>query len=248
MPDQLKSECSHAVLEGGSRQKKAQKIAAVLEPFVVLEACDLLDVGTGSGHVARELARTAGSVVSVDLQDERVVTDGYRFMRVTDERLPFNDESFDVVVTNHVIEHLPNQVGHLAEVHRVLRPGGCAYLATPNRWFPLEPHHRLPFLSWLPRPLADAYARSVRGQAWDIFPLSHRRLWQLVTPSFEAFDRTAEVLRRPSAHALEVPRLFGQATARIPRPWMERLGRMAPTFLFVLRKPEGSSVDPNEHP
>src|SRR3546814_9833619 len=67
--------------------------------------------------------------------------------------LPFADDSFDVVLSNHVIEHVgeqPEQLAHLSELRRVLTPGGIGYLAVPNRWMLVEPHYRLAFLSWWP--------------------------------------------------------------------------------------------------
>src|SRR5207237_9624421 len=82
------------------------------------------------------------------------------------------DVAVDVVVSNHVFEHVGGrneQLRDLQEVLRVLRPDGFAYLATPNRWGLLEPHYRLPFLSWLPARAANAYLRATRrGDIHDV--------------------------------------------------------------------------------
>ncbi|MEX1104202.1 MAG: methyltransferase domain-containing protein, partial [Dehalococcoidia bacterium] len=49
------------------------------------------------------------------------------------ERFPFDDNSFDVVIWSEVIEHLTqNPVHTLGEIHRVLKPGGCVVISTPN--------------------------------------------------------------------------------------------------------------------
>jgi SAM-dependent methyltransferase len=45
--------------------------------------------------------------------------------------IPFPDESFDVIICNHVLEHVGDDLTALSEMHRVLRPGGCAVLQTP---------------------------------------------------------------------------------------------------------------------
>jgi ubiquinone/menaquinone biosynthesis C-methylase UbiE len=45
---------------------------------------------------------------------------------------PANDESFDVIFFNHVLEHIPDDLGALREVHRILRSGGLCILGVPN--------------------------------------------------------------------------------------------------------------------
>ncbi len=47
-------------------------------------------------------------------------------------RIPFGDEHFDVIICNHVLEHIPDDKKALSELFRVLRPGGFAVLQTPH--------------------------------------------------------------------------------------------------------------------
>ncbi len=66
-------------------------------------------------------------------------------------RLPFADKSFDICYCNAVIEHLftaDNQSLFATEIMRVAKSW---FVTTPNRWFPFEPHLRLPFVTWLPQ-------------------------------------------------------------------------------------------------
>lgn len=75
-------------------------------------------------------------VDAVDTRDNRLIKEGYRYRQVTDARLPFAGESFDVVLSNHVIEHVGNaaeQRRHLQEIRRVMRWNGVGYLTVPNR-------------------------------------------------------------------------------------------------------------------
>jgi len=70
-------------------------------------------------------------------------------------KFPFEDKSFDIAWSNAVIEHVGNaaaQTMFLAEIVRVSR---FAFVTTPNRYFPLEVHTRLPLLHWLPKPVFD---------------------------------------------------------------------------------------------
>lgn len=99
----------------------------------------VLEVGAGGGFLLAELAAegfddlTATDITATAIEEiayrvptaDRVLADA--------ERLPFKDASFDVVISSDVIEHLPDADRHIAEVARVLRPGGLYFIKTPNR-------------------------------------------------------------------------------------------------------------------
>src|SRR4249920_1879185 len=118
----------HAVLDLHSRRFKAQKIERLLDLDARPGPLRLLEVGTGSGGIAHYFGTHPSgrfTVEAVDIVDNRLVIDGYRYQSVTDTALPFDDDSFDVVLSNHVIEHVGDatqQRAHLAELKRVLRP------------------------------------------------------------------------------------------------------------------------------
>src|SRR5262249_8730089 len=96
----------HAALDEESRVLKASKIVAQLKSARSLVDSAVLDVGCGNGVIARELAQAVGpggSVVGIDLVDQRTVFEGYAFQLVSGTDLPFPDESFDIVLSNHCI-------------------------------------------------------------------------------------------------------------------------------------------------
>ena len=66
-------------------------------------------------------------------------------------QLPFRDQSFDVVFSNSVIEHLGNSVRHDQYAKEIARVGVRYFVQTPNRWFPVEPHLLTPLIHFLPR-------------------------------------------------------------------------------------------------
>ena len=101
---------------------------------------DVLDVASGEGYGAALLAQVARSVTGVEL-DEAVVEAARReFARPNlsfhagDARdVPLPDASLDVVVSFETLEHLREQDRFLAELKRVLRPGGLLVISTPDR-------------------------------------------------------------------------------------------------------------------
>ncbi len=79
--------------------------------------------------------------------------------------LPFPDGAFDVVHSNAVIEHVGARERQEAFVREALRVGRRVFVTTPNRWFPIEVHTRLPLVHWLPEPLAGRVYDLV-GKSW----------------------------------------------------------------------------------
>ncbi len=109
----------------------------------------VLDLGCGTGHSYEELAPRV--TVGVDVS-ARALAGQDRETVVADMRsLPFTDGAFDSVVSIHSIEHVPDPARMLAEVRRVLKPGGRAIFATPNRLTfgrpdeIIDPYHYLEF-------------------------------------------------------------------------------------------------------
>jgi ubiquinone/menaquinone biosynthesis C-methylase UbiE len=105
----------------------------------------LLDVGCGSGGPALRLAETKGaSVVGIDvleegiaiatgLAEERGLDDRARFERVdAGARLPFDDQSFDAVISIDAMCHLPNRLEILCEWQRVTAPGARVLFTDPT--------------------------------------------------------------------------------------------------------------------
>ena len=162
------SETMAKMLDETARRKKAAKIVAVVSHALGVESLDALravDVGCSAGFIADELALAGATTSGVDIDEPGLARARERFGDRVDfrvargEDLPFDDDSVDVVVLNHIYEHVVDPEAVVADIHRVLRPGGLLYLGVGHRWQLIEPHHRLPFLSWLPRRAADRYVR-----------------------------------------------------------------------------------------
>ena len=121
----------------------AESFAGVANPFSLgaLEPGEhVLDLGSGAGTdslVAAQMVGKEGSVTGVDMTPEmiakaRASADGLanvQFVESEAERLPFADRSFDVVISNGVIDLIPDKDAVFAALFRVLRPGGRLQLA-----------------------------------------------------------------------------------------------------------------------
>jgi SAM-dependent methyltransferase len=112
----------------------------------------VLDMGCGAGRHAFEMFRRGGDVVAFDQDGDELaaVLDLFGAMRDAGEvplgaeadikqgdalALPFVDGEFDRVVAAEVLEHIPDDAGAIAELARVLRPGGTMAVTVP-RWLP----------------------------------------------------------------------------------------------------------------
>jgi ubiquinone/menaquinone biosynthesis C-methylase UbiE len=92
----------------------------------------VLEVGCGAGHLTTRLAARGVDIVGIDANPNASAiagTDRVRTMQA--ESLAFANDSFDVIVSVHAIEHIPGLEGALDEMARVLRPGGRVMFIYP---------------------------------------------------------------------------------------------------------------------
>lgn len=237
---------SYAVLDLDSRWKKALKIERLLGLSGRPQPLRVLEIGTGSGGIAHYFAthrKLRCNVTAVDVVDQRIVKDGYEFKRVRGTTLPFQDEVFHVVISNHVIEHVGNleaQQNHLREMRRVMSFDGVGYLATPNRWMVVEPHYRLPFLSWLPPSARHAYVRLMRrGDNYDCEPLTQSILERCMKDAGFYYENLTEAAVNVML-TIEIDRGFKAWLLRtIPSGVFRKLDFMAPTLIYRLEAGNG---------
>lgn len=107
-------------------------VRRVAEAFPGLAGMRILEVGCGRGHLLRVMQDAGALAAGVDLNPQAIAQGEARDMAVaaaTD--LPFPDAAFDALVSVHTIEHLPDLDAALAEMVRVVRPGGRLLLIYP---------------------------------------------------------------------------------------------------------------------
>jgi len=114
----------------------------LLKAYVVAENYirgDVLEVGCGEGRGIDRILPRAASYSAIDKIAEVIdrlkakYPAGKFFSGNIPPLGPFADNSFDIVITFQVIEHIQDDVAFLKEIHRVLKPGGFAMITTPNR-------------------------------------------------------------------------------------------------------------------
>ncbi|WP_431837321.1 class I SAM-dependent methyltransferase [Cellulomonas sp. Y8] len=113
---------------------------------------EVLDFGCGTGYGTAGLAEVATRVTGVDIAPEAVAYAHEHYQHpnldfrtigaIETSALPFDDDAFDVVVSFQVIEHVHAVDRYLAEISRVLRPGGAFLCVTPDRTLRLFPGQR----------------------------------------------------------------------------------------------------------
>lgn len=95
----------------------------------------VLEIGTGSGYGIEVVAPHAERFVTLDKHRTEGLSlpANCEFLEATVPPLPFPDASFDCVITFQVIEHIRRDHDFVREIVRVLKPGGCLIVTTPNR-------------------------------------------------------------------------------------------------------------------
>ena len=122
-----------------------ESFAGVANPFSLgrlLQGERVLDLGSGAGTdslIAVQMVGSEGSVTGIDMTAEMLEkaraaavelgVDNIEFVEGEVEQLPFADGSFDVVISNGVIDLVPDKDAVFSEIHRVLRPGGRVQIA-----------------------------------------------------------------------------------------------------------------------
>ncbi|MFA5629223.1 MAG: class I SAM-dependent methyltransferase [Dehalococcoidales bacterium] len=115
-------------------RKRVLKLAKELLKLVqIADKSDLLEIGCGTGAVSKYIAETYdGNIIGLDIDDKQIQENlkkiknrpNLKFIVADALELPFEDNSFDVVLSFGVLHHIDGWQKALAEVNRVLRPGG----------------------------------------------------------------------------------------------------------------------------
>jgi ubiquinone/menaquinone biosynthesis C-methylase UbiE len=247
------SELQPEMLDEAGRRAKAAKILAVLRHFLgrqSLAGLTALDIGCSTGFISDELQLAGATVLGMDIDVPGLARAARRFgsnvgfVCADGEAMPLPTASVDVAVFNHIYEHVVDADAVMAEIRRVLKPDGVVYLALGNRLAVVEPHYKLPGLSWLPKSAAHRYVAAT-GRA-DSYYETFRTRPSLIRmcQGLALWDYTYTVLSAPAEFKADdmVP---GRLAALRPSVW-RLLTPLIPTYLWVGtpggRQPAGPPV------
>jgi SAM-dependent methyltransferase len=95
----------------------------------------ILEIGPGPSNTTSRFLATLGELHGLDPDPVATTNDALLSASLLEgNRFPFSDEAFDCCVSNYVCEHVADPLMHLAEVKRVLKPGGAYVFRTVNRF------------------------------------------------------------------------------------------------------------------
>jgi ubiquinone/menaquinone biosynthesis C-methylase UbiE len=219
-----------------NRESKAKKIFKILTEFSggFSKKTTLLDIGTGDGGIAHYLSEHF-NVISVDIIDQRIVTDGYSYI-MCNENLPFFDEEFDIVVSNHIIEHVSDHRKHLNEIARVLKKDGLVYLATPNKFWPWEVHYRLPLIHYLPGYLFNGLLKLMKIFTEEVHLLTWKKLEDIAGMKFLIIAYSDKICRNTTSYFMKVPPVFDKILHLVPESIYKKMIFFLPTIVVILQK------------
>ncbi len=134
----------------------------------------ILENGCGVGMYIEHMQPYGGQIYGLEYDRERALEAHQQhplIMNAAGEYLPFPSNHFDLILSHEVIEHVQDDRLAVAEMVRVLRPGGRAFIFCPNRGYPFETHGiywrgnykfgNIPLVNYLPRRLRDRLAPHV---------------------------------------------------------------------------------------
>lgn len=136
--------------------------------------CRIVDLGGGAAYWERVgtewLSDNGFEVTCINYAEGELTRDSMKTgpisLRVGDacNLVEFADDSFDIVHSNSVIEHVGGWTRMSSFAHEVRRLAPAYYVQTPNFWFPVDPHfYRVPMIHWLPTPARASVHRKIKA-------------------------------------------------------------------------------------
>jgi SAM-dependent methyltransferase len=147
----------------------------------------ILDFGYGDGQITNSLREKGYNIIGLDNSKGNYEKASSWFpecdFRLYDGlNIPFEENSFDTVILNDVLEHIPYDLIDklIVGIKKVLKPNGVIYISVTNKFGLIEPHTRIPFITWFPKIfwkyIEKVYKSRTHYRISNIYPYSFTRL------------------------------------------------------------------------
>lgn len=132
----------------------------------VTDECRLLEVGCGDGYGTEYLAEKCPNAIltaidpnaeTIKFAQNKYTRKSISFEQYNGEKIPYDESTFDVIISFQVIEHVESDYAFIEEIHRVLKTGGVFIVTTPNRIHRLKPGQK----SWNPYHVREYYPQEL---------------------------------------------------------------------------------------
>lgn len=157
------------------RSGQARRLRMILEQAGERINGTVLENGCGIGMYVEKLAQLADRVIGLEYDQERAIearTRAPEIICAASENIPFPDNTFSLILSHEVLEHVQNDYQAVSEMVRTLQPKGRMVIFVPNRGYPFETHGiywrgryhfgNIPLVNYLPRRWRNQLAPHVR--------------------------------------------------------------------------------------
>ncbi len=147
------------------RSMMLSKKRDLVKKMTGLETGSLLDIGSGTGHFLAEMQKAKWRVKGIEINEKAMAVSSVKFgleIIPPEAKSSLGNASFDCITLWHVLEHFSDLHNYIAEINRLLKPGGICIIAVPN---------------------IDSYDAQHFGQYWAAFDVP-RHLWHFNPDTF----------------------------------------------------------------
>jgi ubiquinone/menaquinone biosynthesis C-methylase UbiE len=236
----------HETRDPSTRVIKAQKCLSVIKDAIPETGnLDVLEIGCFTGEISINICNNFRNYLAVDIDSNAISIakskikkgqSNISFQKMNAEMLELDDESLDLAICSHVYEHVSDPAIMMDEIFRVLKKDGYCYFAAGNKYHLIEAHHRLPFLSFLSKPLANIYLRIFRGKKY--YYENHFSFPELetLTSKFHRIDYTRKIIERPEKYHSTDMLHNGTIKQKLALIYLEYFYNLFPTYIWMLKK------------
>ena len=179
------------LMERYRAQSREKKYKLFLEKIQPKDNDTILDIGGGNGLFLEQKYQHKSNIICLDLELEPLLVTKEKYPEIQciladATALPIKDSSVPIVFSNAVIEHVGNRENQKQYANEILRVAKKFFVTTPNKFFPIEFHYRIPFYQFIPKIIQRWLNNKFSVGLWynkgiweDIYLLSYRQLKKL---------------------------------------------------------------------